>query len=276
MLTLVESLSLAGDREKQNDDAAGFARGSAWVIDGATDLDDAPLSGAASDAAWLAHYANAYLHTSAGDCDLRTLIEAASAAARDAFLRAAGGPPSQRWKWPIASLLLCAEHDDQLIGLHLGDCRLFALGADGASHEAGPAHQAAEEMRLAATQTDAHMPLLERVATLDTLRRMRASANQPGAAWTFALDPACAAHAALWSLKLHRPADIILATDGFAALVDRYHIHDLGSLIRAAREDGLQELGRQLRAVETADALGTRHPRIKPHDDATALLLRLT
>jgi hypothetical protein len=39
---------------------------------------------------------------------------------------------------------------------------------------------------------------------------------------------------------------------------------------------GLQELGRELRAVEAADAHGARHPRFKTSDDATALLLRLT
>ncbi|MEZ6022223.1 MAG: hypothetical protein R3C16_02140 [Hyphomonadaceae bacterium] len=44
MLTFVESISLAGDRAKQNDDACGFAHGRGWVLDGATDLHDAPLT----------------------------------------------------------------------------------------------------------------------------------------------------------------------------------------------------------------------------------------
>ena len=56
MLTFIEAISLAGDRAKQNDDACGFARDRAWVIDGATDLHDAPLTGAASDAGWIAHF----------------------------------------------------------------------------------------------------------------------------------------------------------------------------------------------------------------------------
>ena len=36
MLTLVEAISLAGDRTKQNDDASGAHGSFAWVIDGAT------------------------------------------------------------------------------------------------------------------------------------------------------------------------------------------------------------------------------------------------
>lgn len=277
MLTFVEAISLAGDRAKQNDDALGFNRGCAWVIDGATDLDAAPLSGARSDASWLAHFTNSYFHGCADDHDLRKLIEGASVAAREAYLRLAGGPPLQRWKWPIASLIACAEHDDQIVGLHLGDCRLLALGADGVLLEGGAAAgHVQDETDLAASQTDAHKPLLDRADTIAMLRDMRGRMNAEGASWTFSLDPRCAQHAAMWTLKLHRPAHILLATDGFSALADRYGAYDGAGLVRAALDKGLQELGSELRAIESADAGGSLHPRFKTSDDATALLMRFT
>lgn len=277
MLTFVESLSLAGDRQKQNDDAHGFDRNAAWVIDGATDLDDAPLTGAKSDASWLAHFTSSYFHGRAAKRDLRRLIEGASVAAREEFTRIAGGLPLQRWKAPIASLVVCAEQDDQLIGLHLGDCRLLALGADGALLEGGAAaSHAKDEAQLAASQSDGEKPLLDRSATIALLRSMRAGLNQDGASWTFSLDPKCAQHASMWTLKLHRPAHILIASDGFTALSDRYGAYDSASLVRAALDKGLQELGRELRAIETADASGAQHPRFKASDDATALLMRLT
>ena len=50
MLTFIEAISLAGDRAKQNDDACGFVADRAWVIDGATDMHNAPLTGAADAA----------------------------------------------------------------------------------------------------------------------------------------------------------------------------------------------------------------------------------
>jgi hypothetical protein len=277
MLTFVESISLAGDRQKQNDDAHGFDSAAAWVIDGATDLDHAPLSGAKSDAAWLAHFTSSYFFGRASKRDPRKLIEGASVAAREEYLRLAGGPPTRRWKWPIASLIVCAEQDDQLIGLHLGDCRLLALGADGALLEGGAsAHHAQSESQLAAAQIDSQKPLLDRAETIAMLRHMRAGLNQEGAAWTFSLDPKCAQHAAMWTLKLHRPAHILIASDGFTALTDRYGAYDGAGLVRAALDKGLQELGRELRAIETADADAARHPRFKPSDDATALLMRLS
>jgi len=281
MLTLVESLSLAGDRTKQNDDAHGYsarAAGRAWVIDGATDLHDAPLSHCASDAGWIAHMANHSLHGwTLGD--RRAAVRAASRACASAFADLLNGRSIAPWQSPIASLLMLYEKAaGDIEGIDLGDCRAFALDADGVAHAiGGPGDAGDNEAKLAARQTDSGQPLLRRTNTLEMLRGLRASINQPGGAhWTFGVDPRCADHARTWALKLARPAHLLLCTDGFSALVDRYRAYDATGLVRAALDKGLQELGRELRAIEAADAAGAKHPRFKPNDDATAVLLRLT
>lgn len=276
MFTLVEAISLAGDRAKQNDDAAGFAAGRAWVIDGATDLHDKPLTGWASDVSWAAHCANRELFK-ASVLPLRDAIRAASAGALDEFNRIAGPLPEERWKRPIASMLMAQESADGIEGVDLGDCRVFALSADGASFAAGAHDDAADdESALAAKQTDSDKPLLQRADTIDMLRRMRDALNRNGGAWTFSLDAACADHARAWAFALKRPAHILLMTDGLAALTDRYGAYAPGALVQAALDKGLQELGRELRAIENADQSGSQHPRFKKSDDATGLLIRLT
>jgi hypothetical protein len=275
MLTFVEAISLAGDRKKQNDDAFGFANGRAWVLDGATDLHDAPLSGAASDASWIAHFANARLHEARGD--LRDIVREMSIDAAEAFTRIASGRVIEKWQAPISSLLMIEESADGIHGIDLGDSRIFAIDADGALHVIGGLDEALDaEIALAAKQTDADKPLLRRTATIELLRSQRAAINRPGSQWTFGIDPACAEHARAWSFKLKRPAHLLLMTDGFSALADRYRVYEAGSLVRAALERGLQELGRELRAIEMADAGGAKHPRFKASDDATALLMRLS
>lgn len=274
MLTFVEAVSLAGDRAKQNDDAFGFAGARAWVLDGATDLDNAPFMGGASDAAWIAHFANARLHGATQD--LRGAIRDASSAAAAAFAAQLQGRAFERWQSPISSLLMIEENDDGVHGVDLGDSRVFALDAAGAVHVAGgPPDAADSESTLAAQQTDADKPLLRRTETIQMLRRMRAELNREGASWAFCLDPACAEQARAWAFQLARPAHVLLMTDGFAALADRYRAYDVAGLVRAALEKGLQELGRELRAIEHEDAGGAAHPRFKKSDDATALLMRL-
>jgi hypothetical protein len=277
MLTFVESISLAGDRVKQNDDAFGFAGARAWVLDGATDLHDAPMAHTASDASWIAHHANTRLHTAGPRETLRETVRMVSASATQAFAAASADARLERWQSPISSLLMIEDVGSTLEGVDLGDSRVFALDANGAVFvTGGPDDAADDESALAAKQTDKEKPLLRRSETIDMLRRMRAELNQPGARWTFCLDLACADHARAFAWELARPAHILLMTDGFSALVDRYRAHDAGGLVRAAIEKGLQELGRELRAIESADAGGDMHPRFKKSDDATALLMRLT
>lgn len=275
MLTFVESISLAGDRAKQNDDACGFLGARAWVLDGATDLHETPLTGRASDASWIAHFGNAYLH--GASAPLRESVRDASAAAAAVFQALSDGVSFEKWQSPISSLLMIEENAGGVSGVDLGDSRVFALGADGAAVAlGGPDYGVDPEVQLAAQQTDGHKPLLKRESTLAKLREGRSRLNQPGGSWTFGIDPACATHARSWTIALTRPAHLLLMTDGFSALTDRYGAYDVGGLVKACVERGLQELGRELRAIEAEDAGGAKHPRFKKSDDATALLMRLS
>jgi hypothetical protein len=280
VLTLIDAISLAGDRLKQNDDACGWRPGQAWVIDGATDLHDAPLSKTASDASWIAQIANGWFGAAdiaAGEAEMRQAARDASLDARAAFLKISAWP-QQDWAAPIASLLLVRENQNGVIGLDLGDCRAFALGADEvAASIGGPPGAADDETQYAAkaAQEAGETPLLRHEATLDLLRAGRSKQNGGGGNWTFCLKPECAQEARVWTLNLERPAHLLLASDGFAALVDRYRLFDAQSLIESALSEGLAELGVRLRAYENDDSGGAKHPRWKKSDDATALLLRL-
>jgi serine/threonine protein phosphatase PrpC len=278
MLTFVEAISLAGDRKKQNDDACGWLGDRGWVIDGATDLHGTPLTGWASDASWMAHYANHQLSGFEG-MNLQLAIFEISTAASFAFANVVQGQVNERWQSPTASVLIVEETKTGLSGLDLGDCRCFALDADAAAHVAGSKTNSSDdesERARDASQRSGATALLRDPDTLTTLRAVRARHNTPDGYWVFGLQPECADHARAWSLTLSRPAHLLLCTDGFSALVDRYQAYDAAGLVRAALDKGLQELGRELRAIETADAGGAKHPRFKPSDDATAVLLRLT
>ncbi|MES1197551.1 MAG: hypothetical protein ABUL55_02890 [Pseudomonadota bacterium] len=289
MLTFIEHISLAGDRAKQNDDACGAQGACAWVIDGATDLHDTPTTDYASDAQWLATQLNSTLFEAlnqydllgADEADIRQEIARASAQVSEEYREVYAPPPDEpRWRSPTAALLIVSELDKSgIVGVDLGDCRCFALDASGAAFASGgqgrpPDREAA--MAAEAAKRVGSGPLLRDAQTLDVLRAQRATHNTAGSYWVFGLQPECADHARAWTLELQRPAHLLLCTDGFSALVDRYAAYDAGGLVRAALERGLQDLGRELRAIEADDHGGARHPRWKRSDDATALLLRLS
>jgi len=68
---------------------------------------------------------------------------------------------------------------------------------------------------------------------------------------------------------------VLLASDGFLALVSDYERYAAVGLIAAAETKGLAALGEELRAIEEGDPEGRRFPLFKKSDDATALLLKL-
>jgi len=110
---------------------------------------------------------------------------------------------------------------------------------------------------------------------LPALRTARNRVNSTGADWLFAPDPRCAAHAASKRVEPAPDSLILLATDGFLALISDYDKYTPETLLAAAERQGLTALGEQLRAIEAADPEGRLYPRFKNSDDATALLMRV-
>jgi hypothetical protein len=104
---------------------------------------------------------------------------------------------------------------------------------------------------------------------------LRASRNYVNTAeeWLFAPDAACADHAKEARASVAPDALLLLASDGFLALASDYERYTPESLFAAVAANGLSVLGEELRAIETSDPDGTRFPRFKRSDDATALLI---
>jgi hypothetical protein len=91
----------------------------------------------------------------------------------------------------------------------------------------------------------------------------------------FGLQPEAAGRLEHRRVRLAPGAIFLIASDGFSALAELYHRFTPAELVAAACLDGLEALARELRRIESeVDPDGTRYPRFKPSDDATALLLQ--
>ncbi len=74
------------------------------------------------------------------------------------------------------------------------------------------------------------------------------------------------------AIPLERGARLLLATDGFARLYEVFDAYSEATLLDAAFEKGLAALIKELRTLEDRDAACDKAPRLKPRDDATAVL----
>lgn len=279
-ITVLEGLSIGGSPTRDNEDALGAVGSIAFVLDGVTSLSETPLIGPKSDAVWASHVArDLFLANGAasGD-DLRTLITTVAKGITAKFETERVRPPRERYELPWTTMSLIGIEAGRLNIAYVGDSRvLVETGGDDEVHNFGtnPSRNAFET-RLAAKMIAAQKGQpLGPAAVLPELRAARNTVNTNTGYWLLGADPTVGANATVTSLALSAPAIVLLATDGFYALVEDYQRYGDRELIATAQTMGLVALARELRHIEDDDPSGERYPRMKKSDDATALLVRV-
>jgi hypothetical protein len=276
---LIDSLSLPGHAEKPNDDAFAFAENAAVVLDGATGLGD-PLMPGKSDAAWLARFgANRLMaHIREGDT-ARESVRASLADAETSFKALQRREPKEIYEVPFASMMFIVAGEDGIEALWYGDCAALIKRGNAPAEIVGDAiakreFEAARVAKLAEKHKLSPAAGFNRPEYLLALRRARNRVNTDTGYWLFGTDARAGDHVAAKGVGIVPGSLILLATDGFLALVSDYRRYTTDTLIDAANTAGLKALGEELRAIEANDPEGTLYPRFKTSDDATALLLR--
>ena len=265
-----------------NEDRAGTVETAVWVLDGTTGLSDGRLLPGPSDAAWFVETVDRALRRLAGTChEIPGLLHRVIREARDEFRSAALRQGDGDLERPAASVTLArCRHDGSLELGNVGDCRTLLRAARGAVTGFGSSpvtdldrRVVAELVRLRAGGMASYAEAWGHLE--DVIRRNRTLANRDGGYWVLDLTDRWLHHVQRRVLAWETGAHLLLLSDGFYRLVDTFGFYTELELFEAALERGLGELARELRLAESEDPECVRYPRIKVHDDATALLVRL-
>ncbi len=270
---LVEAVNSPGTPGRMGDDRYGFdaGAGTAWVLDGATDVTDLkPFPQAESGAAWLAEALSerlmvpppedldpvAYWRDVMSDVRLR--------AARESTIPLATLPPEAR---PVASGIWLHRRGNRAELAWMGDC--LALDLDtGAIH--GADHSIAQE-----TEDSRQLAPLSEAERWEKARLSRRATNT-SAKPIFGLDPEKADGLSIKHAEISPGSSMVLLSDGFFRLVDPYRlVPDGPSLAALVRSEGLSGALSVMRGFE-AETPDDEIVRIKPSDDACALWLQFT
>ena len=280
---LLEQLSLPGDPAKANEDSFACLDHAALVLDGATPLGP-PLLPGPSDAAWIAQFGARRLSAHLRDGDApEDALQHALQDAEKSFAGLQRAPVREKWQMPCASMMMMVElgrdrRGSKIEFLSFGDCTAL-IEQDGKVEIVGEAitKRRAEAGRAKRAAKDKNLPSVLGVHRPEIEPLLRAARNRinSGGNWLFSPDARAAQHVARQTATIAEGARLLLASDGFLALVSDYDAYDIASLMRAVSGKGLAALGEELRAIEKNDAAGTRFFRFKASDDATALLLQL-
>ncbi|WP_252088867.1 protein phosphatase 2C domain-containing protein [Pseudomonas sp. MWU13-3659] len=267
---LIQTLSLAGKPDVPNDDRIGCGDRHAWVIDGATDLGVPGLLGERGGAAWLANAAQRAFSAASGP--LQTLCETVFHTLANDYRQDRRREPVAHWELPRAAFAAVALEGDELVCAHLADCVVLHRSTQGVAFLTPEPDREAERGEAAALGpgTGAH-----NVRTPAVLADRRQARERPRA--VLGVDAELSRAGTCYNrAPVAQGDDIVLMSDGFAALFDTYQAYAPATFVERLLNHGLIDLARTLREIEQEDAACLRHPRFKMSDDASAIWLRVS
>jgi hypothetical protein len=183
--------------------------------------------------------------------------------------------------WPLGPMTLVRRRDNGLDAWTFGDTTAYLRQPDGAMQVLGDAPglrdfesaKAADLMGQAGSRPTAILDEPVFLAWLGERRERQRKSGIPAA--LLSLNPDAADRLRHETAPCEDGTAILLASDGFSALVDLYRAMEAEALMESALTSGLEPLARLARETETErDPDGKRYPRFKLSDDSTALLLR--
>ncbi len=276
-LRVVETISAAGGTV--NDDRAGFRGNVIWVIDGATDCTPDKYLPGESDAAWLAERFHRHLFCHDG-LEAKPLLDVISEVTRlvsSDFDREKLRNLDDRGHQPSAAGLIGRLAAGVLELAGLGDCQLFLATPGrparlcGADRSRLGDKAAIDRLKAAVRQHNIDWQTARSLSQGSGAKSRRAM-NVPGGYSVLSIDMAPLSLIHREEIAVAAGTRLLWATDGFARLHDVFGVYSEETLLEAAFERGLAALIAELRALENADPKCERSPRVKRHDDATAIL----
>ncbi|MCF2526603.1 protein phosphatase 2C domain-containing protein [Yinghuangia soli] len=258
-----------GDPAKPNEDFIAAGPTTLVLLDGCGTPVGSP-SGCIHSVAWYVGRLGLELFTRASTDHERTLTDCLADAITATAAQHADTCDLDHPGTPSATVIVARQVAEQLEYLVLADSTLAIETPDGIQvitddREGQVGNKYRGPMDAAAAGTAEHV-----AAHRAYVEAMRAHRNQPGGFWVAATNPAAAAEALTGTIPLNKVQGITALSDGASRAVDRFELTDWQGALDILRQQGPEALIAQVRAAEQADPDGSRWPRGKAQDDATA------
>jgi len=249
------------------------------VLDGATSVADRQVVDACQgDVAWFVQaFAAALGPVIDATRSQADSVQLALASVQHAYFDGIAGQDVPIYAWPLAALtwIRIRPSAGQLaLSLYcLGDCKAFAVDADGVVIDldpyVNPFETVVQEAVAALAREGVIDPLERRTRLLPLLRTRREAQHGAEAPTTLCLQPCGPFQARETTLRLPAGTAVLAMTDGFNRLADAYGLYTQEDLARHCRTAGLAGPMAELRAWE---ARATKTLAVKNADDASAVM----
>lgn len=265
-----------------NEDYVGYNNKAAWILDGATALGENHFLDGKSDASfYVSHFSNE-LDDRIADIEipLREVFRSTIAKISDSFKEKFNYAKIKPYELPSASMAVVRINGTRLECATLGDCKIL-VSYDG---EVKRFSQSTKLelldleviQKIKKIQIDGEIDFANvRAKIKNDLQTNRALMNRSNGYWVLGFDPRAADYIDCIELDSSVVGDILLISDGFLHLVDTFAKFSDEELLCQVVEKGVENVKSILRELEKDDKNCVKYPRLKPSDDASAILLRL-
>lgn len=278
-IELLDSVSVAGSSSTENEDLIVSSNNLCVVLDGATGLGARAIKSYPSDAVWFvkAFSSRLVVHWR-GKRDFVAAVSRSIEDCTSEYAKLTAGAARPPYELPSAGMVAIADESEGAYAYRLGDCTAYLKSG-------GNAHRIFERSPLADLDDRSTEALLmelrrgksyrqARAAILPMLRAHRTLMNKPSGYGSLSLTPDCIHYLERHRVSCDEDTKLLLASDGFS-VVERYFRYAASDIFDRCERLGINGVIEKIRALETEDEQMKTFPRLKPQDDATAVLLRL-
>ncbi|WP_034271732.1 hypothetical protein [Actinospica robiniae] len=267
----VSFASAPGSPHKPSEDTVAATPHLAFVLDGLSSPPELGTGCIHSTPWYVAHLAAALIEQAAtrpatplADCAASALAKVADSHAATCDLTHTGTPSS--------SIALLRENEATIEYLSLFDSVILLDGPDGIAKISdlrvdGYAQAEHQQTLRYEIGTPEHQQAVSRLVAAQRPHR-----NTPDGYWVAGSNPEAAHHALTGTIERAHLKRAAILSDGASCLAEDYHQTDWTGLLDLLHTHGPEHLIHQVRQAEATDPTGTKWPRYKAGDDATALL----
>lgn len=263
-----------------NEDVVGICKKGAWVLDGATGLNNKNLISEESDAKWYVSWWNKYLSENLNkNKPLKEIVLNGLENIKREYLLRLNGLEIQELDTPSASVVIIKFHKSKLEYFLLGDCTLIFKDLN--------KNLLIKDERVCKFDDDIFrkMDNLNKIEklTIDEKKKIllpfiienRLKKNSEEGYWILEFNKEAVEKAVHGFIDIENEAKIIMSSDGFSCAWDRYNIFNKYEIIEIGQYKGIEYIKNETRKLEDKDKKGLIFPRFKKSDDSSCVYLHI-
>ncbi|MFA9423752.1 MAG: hypothetical protein ACERLG_09245 [Sedimentibacter sp.] len=263
-----------------NEDVAGINEYGAWLLDGATGLSGANLTCEVSDARWYTKWWDSYLSSNLKNhMPLGEIISNGINQVSVDFKKAINNKSCSKLDYPSSSIIVLKWHEDSIEYFSLGDSPVLIQRKYSMEEITDEKISTLDKKVYNAMKNTIKQQNISawdaKPFVLPMIKEHRLMLNKENGYWILSFDIKAVSKASQGILKISEPTKILMASDGFSALVDKYNVIEKEDFIMQVENKGLPLLYEDLRMIEDIDKEGIKYPRFKKCDDASAICFEI-